>query len=83
MGLCFSDCCYIDNKNYIKHEIIYKNCYKCNDTFKIHTGGFSERKSCRHHNFDNNGVCIDCHNNKDNLTSYTCYHVKKFGYFNF
>lgn len=83
MGLCFSDCCYIDNKNGINHKIIYKKCYKCNDTFKIHTGGFSERRSCRYHNFDNNGVCKDCHNHKDNLTSFTCYHVKKFSYFNF
>ena len=84
MGICCSDFCYNDDYYYYdcnKRNPSYYNCYKCNDRFKVDTGGFSQRKSCRLHKFDNKGFCLDCHEYKDRLTSYTCYHVKKFSIF--
>ena len=38
---------------------IKKHCYKCGDCFKIDSGGYSQRRQCRFHNFKD-GVCIDC-----------------------
>ncbi len=89
MGLCFSDCwsdnhydSYYNYNNYNKNKINNSTgiCYKCKDRFKIQCGGFSERRSCRCHNFDNTGFCLDCHEYKQEV-GYTCYHVKKFSIF--
>ena len=38
---------------------VKKYCYKCGDYFKVDSGGYSQRRSCRFHNFEN-GPCIDC-----------------------
>lgn len=83
MGLCCSDC-YSYSHNNLKYEAqpVYATCYKCYDKFKLDCGGcYSNRRSCRMHNFDNNDYCIDCHEHRDKLKRYTCYHVKKFSYF--
>ena len=85
MGMCLNTCfnCHYTYLDYdTDKKPIYKCCYKCDDRFKVDSGGtYSQRKSCRYHNFDNNNVCRDCHEHKEQLTSYTCYHIKKFSYF--
>ena len=79
MGICCSNYCNDDYYyDYKKNLPNYYTCYKCNDTFKVDTGGYSNRRSCRYHNFDNNNFCKDCHEFKHKITSFTCYHVKKF-----
>ena len=59
---------YIDNYN----NISKKKCLKCGDSFKVTFGGFSERMSCRCHDY-RNGVCRDCHTIKGK-SGYNCYH---------
>ena len=55
---------------------IKKHCYKCDDCFKIDSGGYSQRRQCRFHNFKD-GVCIDCRS--DIITAKRgCYHVKSY-----
>jgi hypothetical protein len=69
MGVLF---CKEDNKYQDK-----VTCYKCGDKFYTDkTGLFSQRKSCRFHDFDKNGVCINCHE-KNLYCNHTCFHVKK------
>ena len=82
MGMCFSDCYSYSYDTPTESKPTYAVCYKCYDNFKVDSGGgYSIRRSCRLHNFDDNGFCIDCHEHKDNLKRLTCYHVKKFSYF--
>ena len=50
-------------------------CYKCNDTFIVDTGGYSQRRSCRYHDFKD-GCCINCRCT-EKKAPYTCYHIKK------
>jgi hypothetical protein len=53
---------------------IYHKCYKCNDTFKNHCAGHSERTSCRIHNIDETtNICKDCHEIYN--TTKNCYHI--------
>ena len=37
---------------------IKKHCYKCGDCFKIDSGGYSQRRQCRFHNFKDGCVLI-------------------------
>ena len=58
------------------NEIHYYTCYKCNDSFKNHCGGYSERTSGRYHNIDTKTkTCTDCGENIN--VPHNCYHVKK------
>lgn len=57
-----------------KEMPIKKYCYKCGDYFKIDSGGYSQRRSCRFHNFKN-GTCVDCRSNVCNAQQ-GCYHVR-------
>jgi len=71
--------CYHDLTNYNNKPSIIKKCYKCHDLFKVCSGGFSQRKSCRYHNIQNN-MCLDCRLsentiNKQNIV--TCYHMRE------
>ena len=43
--------------------------------FWYHFGGYSQRKSCREHNYINN-ICTMC-NKKKNEGGSNCYHKKK------
>ena len=69
MGMCLNTCfnCHYTYLDYdTDKKPIYKCCYKCDDRFKVDSGGtYSQRKSCRYHNFDNNNVCRDCHEHKE------------------
>ena len=52
-------------------------CYKCNDKFYSDRGGiYSQRKSCRFHDFNEKGVCKNCHLSKM-LCNSGCFHIKK------
>lgn len=62
--------CYKDNKD----VLIKKYCKKCGDKFKVHYGGFSQRRSCREHYFVN-GNCTHCHKEKG-LNGSNCYHSR-------
>jgi len=53
-------------------------CKKCNDKFKIHFGGKSQRNSCRHHNYiikNNSWYCNICNKFKHEIMSRNCYHT--------
>ncbi len=70
MGIFYST----DNdKNYYKYNKVI--CEKCNDKFFVSYGGYSQRKSCREHNYINN-ICTMC-NKKMNEGGSNCYHKKK------
>ena len=60
---------------------IKKYCYKCDDYFKIDSGGYSHRRSCRFHNFQN-GTCIDCRSNIKTAQK-GCYHIKNYSIWDF
>ena len=64
-----------------KEMPVKKYCYKCGDYFKIDSGGYSHRRSCRFHNFEN-GTCIDCRSNKKTAQQ-GCYHVKSYNFWDF
>ena len=51
-------------------------CLKSNDKF-YHKYGYSERRSCREHDFYEDDVCKWCHQNKKDVGSSGCYHIKK------
>ena len=56
-----------------EYKIIEKvKCLKCCDRYIPSHGGFSQRKSCRCHDFKN-GVCRDCRETKETC-GITCYH---------
>lgn len=58
-------------------------CYKCNDNFysdKI--GIYSQRKSCRFHDFNEKGICKNCHSS-EMLCASGCFHVKKRYWYSF
>ena len=67
-NLCMTD----NDYNDITRE---SYCYKCNDTFIVDTGGYSQRRSCRYHDFKD-GYCINCRCT-EKKAPYTCYHIKK------
>ena len=59
-------------------ENYYYTCYKCNDSFKNHCGGYSKRTSCRYHNIDSQtNTCNDCREIYKPRLSANCYHIKK------
>ena len=59
-------------------EVHYYTCYKCNDSFKNHCGGYSQRTSCRYHNIDSQtNTCNDCREIYKPRLSANCYHIKK------
>ena len=58
---------------------IKKHCYKCDDYFKVDSGGYSHRRSCRFHNFEN-GTCIDCRCDVSKAQK-GCYHVRSYSIF--
>lgn len=72
--------CYHDLTEYNKNkQPIFKKCYKCHDSFKIHSGGFSQRRSCRYHNIQNKR-CLDCRLSENTIKKqniYNCYHLKE------
>ena len=47
---------WIDNTPQLKYAI----CDKCNDRYVMYSGRFSQRRSCRRHDWKN-GFCRDCH----------------------
>ncbi len=52
-------------------------CYKCGDKYYSDRGGiYSQRRSCRFHDFNEKGVCKNCHLS-NMLCSSGCFHVKK------
>lgn len=57
-----------------KEMPIKKYCYKCGDYFKVDSGGYSQRRSCRFHNFEN-GTCVDCRSDISKAHK-GCYHVR-------
>ena len=58
-------------------------CYKCHDKYYSDRGGiYSQRKSCRFHDFNEKGVCKNCHSSKM-LYSSGCFHVKKVKWYSF
>ena len=58
-----------------KKEDYYYTCYKCNDSFQNHCGGYSKRTSCRYHNIDTEtNICLDCRRETGLVN---CYHIKK------
>ena len=61
------------DKDYYKYNKVI--CGKCNDRFIVTFGGYSQRRSCREHNYINN-ICDIC-NKKKNEGSQCCYHMKK------
>ena len=54
-------------------------CYKCQDTFIPFSGGYSQRLSCRIHNYQGTNICQDCDQKKD--CGRNCYHIRKRSYF--
>ncbi len=64
-----------------KEMPIKKYCYKCGDYFKIDSGGYSHRRSCRFHNFEN-GTCVDCRSSIKTAQK-GCYHVKTYSLWDF
>ena len=60
---------------------IKKYCYKCGDYFKVDSGGYSQRRSCRFHNFEN-GTCVDCRSDI-NSAKRGCYHVRSKSFWDF
>ena len=58
-------------------------CYKCYDKFYTDRGGiYSQRKSCRFHDFNEKGVCNNCHLTNINSAS-GCFHVKRQRWYSF
>jgi len=58
-------------------------CYKCNDNFySDNVGIYSQRKSCRFHDFNKKGICKNCHSS-EMLCDYGCFHVKKRHWYSF
>ena len=68
-------CCFEENEDPRDYKFL-TTCYKCEDTF-YHKYGYSERRSCRVHDFDEDDVCKWCRENKKNIHSRGCYHIKK------
>ena len=68
-------CCLEENKDPRDYNL-FTTCYKCQDTF-YHKYGYSERRSCRVHDFYEDDVCKWCHQNKKDVGSSGCYHIKK------
>lgn len=63
----------------MSNNIKYNNrtrCYKCRDTFINNNGGYSQRASCRYHEFKN-GECIHCHIIQGGNITKNCYHIKE------
>jgi hypothetical protein len=62
---------WIDNTPQLKYAI----CDKCNDRYVMYSGRFSQRRSCRRHDWKN-GFCRDCHLKKNSVNnSKGCYHA--------
>ncbi len=62
---------WIDNTPQLK----YAMCDKCNDRYVMYSGRFSQRRSCRRHDWKN-GFCRDCHIKKNGVNnSKGCYHT--------
>ena len=61
-----------DENNY--KQLVY--CYKCGDTF-YHKYGYSARRSCREHDYDENDFCKCCHLYKKDIGYRGCFHIKK------
>ena len=68
-------CCLEENEDPRDYKFL-TTCYKCQDTY-YHKYGYSERRSCRVHDFDEDNVCKWCHQNKKDVGSSGCYHIKK------
>jgi len=64
--------------NYVNNKVI---CYKCGDKFYTDSGGtYSHRKSCRYHDFNDKGVCKNCHLSETESVK-CCYHIKKLNWY--
>ena len=61
-----------DENNY--KQLVY--CYKCGDTF-YHKYGYSARRSCSEHDYDENDFCKCCHLYKKDIGYSGCFHIKK------
>ena len=58
-----------------KSTTIHKvKCYKCGDTFIPTYGNISFRTSCRVHNINKHGHCLDC-NTDTKKYGRNCHHV--------
>ncbi len=53
----------------------YATCEKCNDRYVMYSGRYSQRRSCRVHNWVN-GYCMDCREKQTvKNTVKGCYHI--------
>ena len=68
-------CCFEENEDPRDYQFL-TTCYKCEDTF-YHKYGYSERTSCRVHDFDGDDFCKWCHLYKKDIGTRGCYHIKK------
>ena len=68
-------CCFVENEDPRDYKF-YTTCYKCGDNF-YHKYGYSERRSCRLHDYDENDFCKCCHLYKKDIKHNGCFHIKK------
>ena len=72
MVLYMGNICMVDEDDYYKRKKTFR-CSKCNDIYTTTHGRYSERRSCRFHQFNKDGFCIGCRQYKKD-TSANCYH---------